>query len=125
MTDYEVYPKSVCECGHNSTVKHLRYLKQVATNALKNRYITNDPFDDYTLGYKPVKKEFLIEPEIKELMKKTFTAKRLEEVRDVFLFQCWTGLAYIDVADLTENNIFEDGFGQKWIRLARQKSSVQ
>ena len=125
VTDYEVYLKSVCECGHNSTVKHLRYLKQVVTNALKNRYITNDPFDDYTLGYKPVKKEFLIEPEIKELMKKKFTAKRLEEVRDVFLFQCFTGIAYIDAVNLTNDNIVEDGFGQKWIQLTRQKSSVQ
>ena len=125
VTDYEVYLKSVCECGHNSTVKHLRYLKQVVTNALKNRYITNDPFDDYTLGYKPVKKEFLIEPEIKELMKKKFTAKRLEEVRDVFLFQCFTGIAYIDAVNLTNDNIIEDGFGQKWIQLTRQKSSVQ
>ena len=125
VTDYEVYLKSVCECGHNSTVKHLRYLKQVVTNALKNRYITNDPFDDYTLGYKPVKKEFLIEPEIKELMKKKFMAKRLEEVRDVFLFQCFTGIAYIDAVNLTKDNIVEDGFGQKWIQLTRQKSSVQ
>jgi len=50
VTDYEVYLKSICKCGHNSTVKHLRYLKQVVTNALKNRYISIDPFDDYTLG---------------------------------------------------------------------------
>lgn len=125
VTDYEVYLKSICKCGHNSTVKHLRYLKQVVTNALKNRYITVDPFDDYTLGYKPVKKEFLIEPEIKKLMNKKFESKRLEEVRDVFLFQIFTGLAYIDAANLTEDNIIEDGFGQKWIQLTRQKSSVQ
>jgi site-specific recombinase XerD len=125
VTDYEVYLKSVCKCGHNSTVKHLRYLKQIITNALKNRYITVDPFDDYTLGYKPVKKEFLIEPEIKKLMNKKFEAPRLEEVRDVFLFQIFTGLAYIDAANLTEENIIEDGFGQKWIQLTRQKSSVQ
>ncbi|NDW08461.1 site-specific integrase [Dysgonomonas sp. 520] len=125
VTDYEVYLKSVCGCGHNSTVKHLRYLKQIVTNALKNRYITVDPFDDYTLGYKPVKKEFLIEPEIKKLMNKKFESKRLEEVRDVFLFQIFTGLAYIDAANLTEDNIIEDGFGQKWIQLTRQKSSVQ
>lgn len=125
VTDYEVYLKSVCGCGHNSTVKHLRYLKQIVSNALKNRYITVDPFDDYTLGYKPVKKEFLIEPEIKKLMNKKFESKRLEEVRDVFLFQIFTGLAYIDAANLTEDNIIEDGFGQKWIQLTRQKSSVQ
>jgi site-specific recombinase XerD len=125
VTDYEVYLKSICKCGHNSTVKHLRYLKQVVTNALKNRYIAVDPFDDYTLGYKPVKKEFLIEPEIKKLMNKKFESKRLAEVRDVFLFQIFTGLAYIDAANLTENNIIEDGYGQKWIQLTRQKSSVQ
>jgi site-specific recombinase XerD len=125
VTDYEVYLKSVCGCGHNSTVKHLRYLKQIITNALKNRYISIDPFDDYTLGYKPVKKEFLIEPEIKKLMNKKFESKRLEEVRDVFLFQIFTGLAYIDAANLSEDNIIEDGFGQKWIQLTRQKSSVQ
>ncbi len=125
VTDYEVYLKSVCGCGHNSTVKHLRYLKQIVSNALKNRYITVDPFDDYTLGYKPVKKQFLIEPEIKRLMNKKFESKRLEEVRDVFLFQIFTGLAYIDAANLTEDNIIEDGFGQQWIQLTRQKSSVQ
>jgi site-specific recombinase XerD len=125
VTDYEVYLRTTCNCGHNSCVKHLRYLKQIISIALKNRYITNDPFDDYKLGYKPVNKEFLIEPEIKKLMNKKFSAKRLEEVRDVFLFQIFTGLAYIDAANLTKENIFEDGLGQKWIRLTRQKSSVQ
>lgn len=125
VTDYEVYLRTICNCGHNSCVKHLRYLKQIISIALKNRYITNDPFDDYKLGYKPVNKEFLIEPEIKKLMNKKFGAKRLEEVRDVFLFQIFTGLAYIDAANLTKENIFEDGLGQKWIRLTRQKSSVQ
>jgi site-specific recombinase XerD len=125
ISDYEVYLKSVSNCGHNSCVKHLRYLKQIITSALKNRLITIDPFNDYTLGYKPVNKEYLIEPEIKRLLTRKFTAKRLEEVRDVFVFQCFTGVAYIDAANLTLNNIVEDGFGQKWIRLNRQKSSVQ
>jgi site-specific recombinase XerD len=125
ISDYEVYLKSVCGCGHNSSVKHLRYLKKVLTNALKNRYISADPFEEYKLGYKPVNKEYLLESEIKKLMAKKFSAKRLEEVRDVFLFQCMTGVAYIDAANLTAENIIEDGSGQKWIRLNRQKSAVQ
>ncbi|MEA5129823.1 MAG: phage integrase SAM-like domain-containing protein [Proteiniphilum sp.] len=72
ISDYEIYLKSVCNCGHNSSVKHLRFLKKVLTTALKNKYISTDPFNDYKLGYKPVKKEFLIEPEIKKLMNKRF-----------------------------------------------------
>ena len=87
----------------------MRYLKQIITNALKNRLITIDPFNNYALGYKPVNKEYLIEPEIKQLLTKKFTAKRLEEVRDVFVFQCFTGVAYIDAANLTSDNIIEDG----------------
>lgn len=125
VLDYETYLRSQCDCGHNSTVKHLRYLKQILSEAFKNRYITTDPFVDYRLGYKSVDKEYLLESEIKKLMSQRFEAKRLEEVRDVFLFQCFTGVAYIDAANLTEDNIQEDEFGQKWIRLYRQKSSIQ
>lgn len=125
ITDYEVYLRSVCNCGHNSTVKHLRYLKQIITNALKNRYITNDPFDELPLSYKPVRKDFLIEPELKRLLSKEFSSRRLEEVRDIFAFQCFSGVAYIDAMNLTEDNLFEDNFGQKWLRLNRQKSSIE
>ena len=125
VNNYEIYLKSVSGCGHNSSVKHLRYLKKILTDALKNRYITIDPFDNYRLGYKTVDKEYLLESEVKKLLSKKFTVKRLEEVRDIFVFQCFTGIAYIDVANLTIDNIIEGENGEKWIRLYRQKSSVQ
>jgi len=125
VNNYEIYLKSKCGCGHNSSVKHLRYLKKILTDALKNRYITIDPFDNYRLGYKAVDKEYLLESEVKKLLSKTFTVRRLEEVRDIFIFQCFTGIAYIDVANLTLDNIIEGENGEKWIRLYRQKSSVQ
>ena len=125
VSNYEIYLKSVSGCGHNSSVKHLRYLKKILTNALKNRYITIDPFDNYRLGYKPVDKEFLLESEIKKLLSKKFSIKRLEEVHDIFVFQCFTGIAYIDAYNLTSDNIIEGENREKWIRLYRQKSSIQ
>jgi len=125
VNNYEIYLKSKSGCGHNSSVKHLRYLKKILTDALKNRYITTDPFDNYRLGYKAVDKEYLLESEVKKLLSKKFSVKRLEEVRDVFVFQCFTGIAYIDVANLTNENIIEGENNEKWIRLYRQKSSIQ
>jgi len=125
VSNYEIYLKSICGCGHNSSVKHLRYLKKILTDALRNRFITIDPFDNYRLGYKPVDKEFLLESEIKKLLSKKFSVRRLEEVRDIFVFQCFTGIAYIDAFNLTSDNIIEGENGEKWIRLYRQKSSIQ
>lgn len=61
----------------------------------------------------------------RKLLSKRFDNKRLEEVRDIFAFQCFTGIAYIDVANLTTDNVYEDSFGQKWLRLSRQKSDVE
>jgi hypothetical protein len=72
---YETYLRSKCNCGHNSTVKHLRYLKQILDEAFKNRYITTDPFADYRLGYKPVDKEYLLESKIKKLMSQNLKQK--------------------------------------------------
>lgn len=49
----------------------------------------------------------------------------MEEVRDIFAFQCFMCIVYVDVANLTTDNIYEDSLGQKWLRLSRQKSDVE
>ncbi|MBK5722091.1 site-specific integrase [Dysgonomonas sp. Marseille-P4677] len=125
ILDYEIFLKSVRNCGHNSCVKHLRYLKQIIEIALKNKYITCNPFDDYKLKYQAVNKEYLLDYEIQKLLNGKFSKKELEEVRDIFIFQCFTGVSYIDVSNLTEDNIILDNLGQKWLQLNRQKSNIQ
>ncbi len=56
-------------------------------------------------------------------MKKKFALPRLEKVRDIFLFSCFTGLAYIDVANLTQDNLIEKD-GRYWIMTHRQKTNI-
>lgn len=58
------------------------------------------------------------------MLKKKFTCKRLEQVRDVFIFACFTGLAYIDVRNLTKENIRTSFDGKPWIMTARQKTDT-
>ena len=58
-------------------------------------------------------------------MRKKFSCKRLEQVRDVFIFSCFTGLAYIDVKKLTEKNIRTSFDGKLWIMTKRQKTNIQ
>ena len=71
-----------------------------------------------------VDKSFLTEEELQEIMNKKFSIRRIEKVRDVFLFCCFTGLAYVDVEDLKDEDIISGNDGQKWIRKKRQKTKI-
>ena len=72
----------------------------------------------------PVDRGFLTDEEIQRIMQKDFEIPRLEMVRDVFIFSCFCGLAYIDVAHLTQENIITLD-NRPWIIINRQKTNVQ
>lgn len=125
ISSLDLYYRGTCKYSHNYVIKHLRYLKQVISDAYKNRLICSDPFMDYRLSQEPVGKDYLIEPEIIKLLDWNFETKHLERVRDMFMFCAFTGLAYIDAYSLTRRHIIEDASGSRWIQVNRTKSSVQ
>jgi len=125
ITDFEVFLRSKYKCGDNTVVRHLRYLKQITTDALKRRYITIDPFQDITLSSKPGKRNYLTEDELKIILNKKIESETLQMVRDIFIFQCFTGLAYVDVSRLTEDDIIEKGKGDKYIIKNRTKTGIE
>lgn len=79
--------------------------------------------EELKLRIEPVDRGFLNKTELAKLAEKEFGTFRLEQVRDVFLFCCYTGLAYVDVLSLTSDDIIEED-GQMWIRKARHKTNV-
>lgn len=83
-----------------------------------------DPFANYKSKVKEVIREFLDENEIAEISSKIFEIERLEIVRDIFIFSCFTGLAYIDVKQLSQDNIAMGIDGEKWIFKNRQKTDT-
>ncbi|OAV73855.1 Site-specific recombinase XerD [Bacteroidales bacterium Barb7] len=69
-------------------------------------------------------REYLTEQELEVIMNKEFPVKRLEMVRDIFIFSSFTGLAYIDVKNLRESNIRTSFDGNLWIIGKRIKTGV-
>ena len=67
---------------------------------------------------------FLSEEELKRLIEKRVELQRLNEVRDMFLFSCYTGLAYVDVDKLSKNDIIRGNEGTDWIMIKRTKTGV-
>lgn len=124
ITDFETYLRTESRCNENTTAKFMQTFRMIIIMAKNNGWIFADPFINYKIRLKRVDRGYLTESEIKKILKKQFTCKRLEQVRDVFIFSCFTGLAYIDVRNLTKENIQTSFDGKLWIMTARQKTDT-
>ncbi|MDH6311160.1 site-specific recombinase XerD [Dysgonomonas sp. PFB1-18] len=122
IRSYEVFLLTKGKCAHNTMVRHMRYLKQVITDAVKSHYLLQDPFNGITLSSQRGKRKYLTEPELLKLLETTFESDLLNEAKDVFIFCCFTGLAYIDVKNLKESDIVQYADGKKYIIKDRKKT---
>lgn len=122
ISDFDSYLKLEKNCQQNSSIKHLAGLKKVIRIALANDWINKDPFANYKFHLETIDKDFLTDEELNLILSKKFKIERIEAVRDIFVFACFTGLAFIDVKQLTRNHIVEGQNGKMWIRKPRQKT---
>jgi len=125
VSDFEFYLKTENKCGHNSTIKYIRNLKKIVRIAISNNWLEKDPFIQYKASLNDVDRTFLTTEELAALENKEFTIARLAEIRDIFVFSCYTGLAYADVFKLTPDQITIGIDGEKWIHTHREKTKVR
>lgn len=121
---FAFYLKSEKACANNTTLKYIRNFKKIMRIAQAHNYISKDPFINWKMKKKIVHREFLSEDEIKRMSEKDFEMDRLNQVRDIFIFACFTGLAYIDVQKLTHDDILIGIDGSKWIKIKRTKTDT-
>jgi site-specific recombinase XerD len=124
ITDYEFYLRSVRNCANNTAVKYIKNFNKIIKICIANHWIERNPFANYKAKVKEVERVYLSEEEIQNILNKNFKTERLSLVRDIFLFSCFTGLAYIDVKNLTKSHISLGIDGEKWIFTHRQKTEA-
>ncbi|WP_346856860.1 site-specific integrase [uncultured Draconibacterium sp.] len=122
---FETYLRSVHNCGINTTAKYLQQLKHIVTLAKNNGWLQADPFINFRIRFEKADRGYLLQGELETMMQKKFAIKRLEQVRDIFVFSCFTGLAYVDVLNLKSEDITTSFDGKLWIIKKRQKTNVQ
>ncbi len=124
IADFEFYFRSVRKCNNNSTVKYIRNFGKVIRICIANGWLDKNPFVNYKTKVKEVDRVFLTEEELQQLVSKVFSIERLNQVRDIFVFSCFTGLAYVDVKKLTKSNVTIGIDREKWIYTNRQKTET-
>lgn len=124
ITDFENYLRTESKCNENTTAKFMQTFKMIVIIAKNNGWIYTDPFSNYKIRLKRVDRGYLTDAELQKIMKKKFPTKRLEQVRDVFLFSCFTGLSYVDVKELKASDIKISFDGKPWIMIHRHKTDT-
>lgn len=119
---FEYFLKTTKECNHNSALKYVNNFKKIIRMAVAHEWISKDPFYNYKVQFKTVEREFLSKEELQSLVDKKINGKRLNIVRDMFIFCCYTGLSYIDVQKLHPDNIVKHIDGSLWIKSSRTKT---
>lgn len=125
IVDLEFFLRTEYGYSQNTTYKCMKFFKQVINKAIRAGLITVDPFNGYKISVQRVDRGFLSEDDLKKMMEKEFASKRLEQVRDIFVFACFSGLAYIDLANLRVDNIQKMFDGRLWIVTHRQKTNTK
>ena len=125
VTEFEFYLRSVKKCNNNTAVKYVRNFRKIIKVCLDNDWLDKNPCSRYEGKMKEVERDFLTEEELSRIYNKRFSSERLTLVKDIFIFSCYTGLAYVDVKGLKKDHIGIGIDGQKWIFKNRQKTNTK
>lgn len=122
INDFDFFLRNTKKCNNNSTIKYIRNFGKIIKQAYVNGWIDKDPFLNYKGKIKQADRNYLTQNELEDIINKDIRIKRLDLVRDMFIFSCFTGLAYIDVFNLTKDNLIKGIDGEFWISTHRQKT---
>lgn len=124
IIDYEFYLKTVHLNQHNTAMSHIKKLKKIVRLCAANGSIRLDPFKSFKITTAETHRNYLMDDELKKIAEKKFSNLRLDLVKDIFIFSCFTGLSYSDVAKLTSEDIGKGIDGELWIFTSRTKTGT-
>lgn len=125
ISEFAFYLKSDLKIGVNSANKYLMHLKKIVKDAVYQDLLPKSPFEFFKLKNQAVLKEFLTIAELDTLINTEITNHSIDIVRDVFVFCCHTGVAYIDIKQLTHDNLIKGIDGNLWLSIYREKTQAR
>ena len=119
----DIYKYMLRKMSNNSAICYMRKLKTILIYAIREGYISTNPIT-FKFHKDKVEKEPLTLEEVRRIRTVKLGSKRIENIRDLFILQCYTGLAFRDMSSLSEKDIRIDKDGKEWIVKERIKTGV-
>ena len=124
INGFDIFLRTRYKVSNNYAMKMIQRFRTIYQVAIDNGWANKNPFSSFKLRFENTERGYLTMEELTKLMNKQLTSKRLEQIRDVFVFSCFTGLAYCDAQALTPEHIIVGPNRAPWLRTHRQKTST-
>lgn len=122
ISEFEAFLKHKYDNSTTTCYKHYQRLTRMIHNAMHKGYLDKYPFENYKIRQPKKRIEYLTQEEIDRIENKEFKIERLGVMRDIFIFCCYTGLAYAEVEALCPDNITTGIDGEPWLNIHRKKT---
>lgn len=121
---FELYLRTKKKCSNNTTVKYIRNFNKIVRIAVEKGWITSSPYKEIGFRLEEIEKPYLSQTELNAISEKKISIPRLDLIRDIFIFCCFSGLAFSDVKELTGENIIIGIDNHNWLSKHRKKTNV-
>ena len=121
---FEYYLRTEKKCAHNTTIKYIRNFNKIVRLAVELGWLTKTPYKEIGYRLEEIDKPYLTKEELSSIIEKDISVRRLDIVRDLIVFCCYTGLAFSDVKEMTKENIQIGVDKNMWIIKMRKKTNI-
>jgi len=125
MSGFESFLKQKFNNSATTCYKHYQRFTRVIHQAMHKGYIEKYPFENYKIKLPKKKIQYLTQAELDRIDQYDFKVERLNIIRDIFVFACYTGLAYAESESLTPDCITTGMDGELWLNIHRRKTKKE
>lgn len=125
LNAFDTYLKVKHHVSNHSVSKYHKKLRKVLNDAVAMNHLDKNPYCNFKIKHYKGKRDYLSMQELNRLEAKVFDIERINIVRDVFIFACYTGLSYSDIANLSEDKLITGGDENLWIVIDRIKTDTR
>lgn len=125
VVGFYVFLHSTKGSANNNAVKYIKQFKTIYMWARDEGWATKNPFGVLHFSIEPVSRSYLSENELRRIMNIQITDTLKAYYRDIFIFSCFTGLAYVDICNLKRSDLIYIGDKDIWLHYKRQKNNME
>lgn len=125
LSSFDLYLKAELLLKPNTAMTYHKHLKKVLNTAIAMNLISHNPYSSFKVSRNETHRDYLTIHELEQIRNKVISTIRMEIIRDIFVFACYTGLGYAELNKLSKNNIQKGNDGGDWIIIDRNKTDIR